>query len=461
YEEAGGDIRFIRHLVDSVDAVLTNAYVLELLWQEQAAEGDNEIRGHLKNLVSPLFLSILLILADVFSQSAFTSEAAQSDLYPLWDDKANVNKFIGNITKMNEMPVLENPLNRRLRLQYPSIQEGNFTPNFSKPDQQVNILQHDVQFQPRVRHRSQPLTPDDIIRTTEDRLKQLTSEIVREAPIFLAMGEQEENVIKMFDVKSFDYHSSESLREQNNNEFISFAKHLNLSFQVTFHFHDTAAVKSQSDTERFGKLAKDVSEKRSGGKFNETHQDQNKRDRVNQETFIYGNSVPLHSLPLEDLRKEWSKTHLPAILRTNPDKESASKKARREVVTKQKLKHEDYEAGVIPTEWEAWLRGSVDNPPTHEDLLKKQQQQMVLSKRVLEVNRRDKQLQEQEYSDGLVAKPVGHASSATYGHIESSAEPTTSGSQFQPGVWDKQLNTARPGNEDETEKFEPEGWKPP
>ena len=50
------------YLVGSVDVVLTNAYVLELLWQEQAAEGDNEIRGHLKNLVSPLFLSTLLLL---------------------------------------------------------------------------------------------------------------------------------------------------------------------------------------------------------------------------------------------------------------------------------------------------------------------------------------------------------------------------------------------------------------
>ncbi|CAB4039202.1 Hypothetical predicted protein [Paramuricea clavata] len=68
--------------------------------QEQAAEGDNEICGHLKNLVRMLFLSTLLILADIFSQSAFTSEATQSDLYPLWDDKANVDKFIGNITKM-------------------------------------------------------------------------------------------------------------------------------------------------------------------------------------------------------------------------------------------------------------------------------------------------------------------------------------------------------------------------
>jgi hypothetical protein len=44
-------------LVGSVDAVLTNAYVLELLWQEQAAEGDNEICGH---------------LIEEFSESAFS-----------------------------------------------------------------------------------------------------------------------------------------------------------------------------------------------------------------------------------------------------------------------------------------------------------------------------------------------------------------------------------------------------
>jgi hypothetical protein len=37
--------RFIRYLVSSIDAVLTNDYVLELLWQ-QAADGDNEVCGH-------------------------------------------------------------------------------------------------------------------------------------------------------------------------------------------------------------------------------------------------------------------------------------------------------------------------------------------------------------------------------------------------------------------------------
>ena len=55
------ETRFIRYMVGSIDAVLTNAYILELMWQDQAAEGDNEIRGHLKNLVSPLFLADVLV----------------------------------------------------------------------------------------------------------------------------------------------------------------------------------------------------------------------------------------------------------------------------------------------------------------------------------------------------------------------------------------------------------------
>ena len=74
------ETRLIRYLVGSIYAVLTNAYVLELLWQQQAADGDNEVRGHLKNLVDALFIPSLLILADMFSQSVFASEIAQSDM---------------------------------------------------------------------------------------------------------------------------------------------------------------------------------------------------------------------------------------------------------------------------------------------------------------------------------------------------------------------------------------------
>ena len=56
------ETRFIRYLVGSIDALLANAYVLELMWQEQSTNGDVDIQGHLKNLVSPLFLPTLLIL---------------------------------------------------------------------------------------------------------------------------------------------------------------------------------------------------------------------------------------------------------------------------------------------------------------------------------------------------------------------------------------------------------------
>jgi hypothetical protein len=376
------ETRFIRYLVGSIDALLTNAYVLELMWQEQSAGGDMDVQGHLKNLVNPLFLPTLVILADVFSQSAFASETAQSDIYPLWDDKANVDKFLCNIKRMNELPVLENPLNRRLRLHHPSIATGHFTPDANKPDQQVNIMQYDVRFQPRLRnqqHRQQELTPEDIIETVEVRVKQLTSAILREGATFLAQGEQERDIVKMFDLKSFDFHDPGSLSQQFNDEFVSVASHLNkgtLLFPrnpcsplcggvkclcllnqfktfkervrdnkdrfrgVWFVVNETGQVKwnittvlsyfhkieyalhedipdlaeiieiclvmsrSQSDTERAGKLMKDVSDKRFGGKFNEAHHEKGKRDRVNEETFLYGNSVPLHSLPLRELSQE-------------------------------------------------------------------------------------------------------------------------------------------------------------
>ena len=260
----------------------------------------------------------------------------------------------------------------------------------------MNILQHDVHFQPRLRGHEELLTPDEIIGTVEDRLKQLTMAILQEAPRFLGLSEQEQHIVSMFDVRSFDYHNPETLREQCNSDFLAFAHHLNkgnLSFPrercgevctgidcsclldqyITFkervcankqRFEDAWFVKneagqatwsitnvlsyfqktefglheqipdvvviialclimsrSQSDTE---KLMKDVAEKRFGGKFNETHHDLKKRDRVNEEMFIYGNSVPLHSLPLKELQKEQAKCHLPVILRTNPGKESST-----------------------------------------------------------------------------------------------------------------------------------------
>ena len=55
----------------------------------------------------------------------------------------------------------------------------------------------------------------------------LTSAILRESATFLAPGEQERDIVKVFDVKSFDFHDPEKLSQQYNYEFVSVAGHFN------------------------------------------------------------------------------------------------------------------------------------------------------------------------------------------------------------------------------------------
>ena len=88
-------------------------------------------------------------------------------------------------------------------------------------------MQYNVHFQPQLRNRERQLTPDEILRNVEDRMKQLTSAILREAAAFLALGERERNIVKMFDVKSFDFHDPDKLSQQYNDEFVSVARHFN------------------------------------------------------------------------------------------------------------------------------------------------------------------------------------------------------------------------------------------
>ena len=100
-------------------------------------------------------------------------------------------------------------------------------PNPSRPEQQINIMQHNVHFQPQLRNRERKLTPDEITRSVEVRMKQLTSAILRESATFLAPGEQERGIVKVFDVKSFDFHDPEKLSQQYIYEFVSVAGHFN------------------------------------------------------------------------------------------------------------------------------------------------------------------------------------------------------------------------------------------
>lgn len=149
----------------------------------------------------------------------------------------------------------------------------------------------------------------------------------------------------------------------------------------------------------------------------------------------------------------------------------AGAKPRREVITAVNLKPERYTPETIPTEWQAWIRGMRDDPPSHEELYMKGKKLDRLQEKVKQIEERDRQLQEKEYEEGLVAKPtqkssnvpIGHASAPVYEKLDSRTEPVTTSKGFQPGAWAplKQKGTEGSGNEQEKDTFQPDSWVPP
>ena len=120
-----------------------------------------------------------------------------------------------------------------------------------------------------------------------------------------------------------------------------------------------------------------------------------------------------------------------------------SGRQRREVVTK--LKHEQYEDGTIPIEWEAWIRGKREIPPTHEELIKKLQQREILNQRVKKVEAEEMERREKERESELATRQVGHASAPVYEKTGLRSEPVRTGDTFQPGSWTPGSKTDQAG----------------
>lgn len=104
--------------------------------------------------------------------------------------------------------------------------------------------------------------------------------------------------------------------------------------------------------------------------------------------------------------------------------------------------HADYQAGSIPIEWEAWVRGNRKNPPTAEEIEKRERQTLIVQRRAVEVDKKDKERQQREYDEGLVAGPspgtqaAGHASVPSYGTVLGSDKPLSTGNEFEPAAWE-------------------------
>ncbi|XP_077982062.1 NADH dehydrogenase [ubiquinone] 1 alpha subcomplex assembly factor 2-like [Glandiceps talaboti] len=104
------------------------------------------------------------------------------------------------------------------------------------------------------------------------------------------------------------------------------------------------------------------------------------------------------------------------------------------------ISYHEYEPGLIPIEWESWIRWKRGDPPTMEEVLRREKMTMVVKERAKELERKDKERQESEYEEGLVAKPTqtvpkGHASAPVYERTDGTGEATTTGSEFQPSSW--------------------------
>ncbi|XP_004608521.1 NADH dehydrogenase [ubiquinone] 1 alpha subcomplex assembly factor 2 [Sorex araneus] len=107
----------------------------------------------------------------------------------------------------------------------------------------------------------------------------------------------------------------------------------------------------------------------------------------------------------------------------------------------------DYEVGNIPTEWEAWIRGTRKSPPTLEEILRNKKYREEIEIKSKEFYAKEKLLGKE--SDGnLLGPPVeteikGHASAPYYGKEEPSVAPSSTGKTFQPGAWMPQDGKSR------------------
>ncbi|CAH1243107.1 NDUFAF2 [Branchiostoma lanceolatum] len=87
----------------------------------------------------------------------------------------------------------------------------------------------------------------------------------------------------------------------------------------------------------------------------------------------------------------------------------------------------------------AWIRGRRKDPPTDTEIEKNEKMMRLKQQRGKEAEEKDMARQQQEYDEGLVARPApkvhtGHASSPSYEKPDTNQESSTGGT-FQPSAW--------------------------
>ncbi|XP_071953718.1 NADH dehydrogenase [ubiquinone] 1 alpha subcomplex assembly factor 2-like [Antedon mediterranea] len=105
------------------------------------------------------------------------------------------------------------------------------------------------------------------------------------------------------------------------------------------------------------------------------------------------------------------------------------------------ISHYEYEPGMIPYEWEAWMRGNRKLPPSAEEIAGREQQTKSVQQKAKELEENEKQAEftniqtAEEVTTESHTKPEGHASAPVYKKIDGESDAVSTGNEFQPAAW--------------------------
>lgn len=138
------------------------------------------------------------------------------------------------------------------------------------------------------------------------------------------------------------------------------------------------------------------------------------------------------------------------------------KKPKREMISN--VEHMLYTPDMMPIEWESWIRGKRNDPPTHDELLAQQKRIATIKERAKQLEEKDREEHSLQHVPPQLVGQEGHASTTLYESLDNRAEPTSTGTMFQPGEWTPGKNDPFKkvsGGQENEESFEPDSWVPP
>eukprot|EP00111_Clytia_hemisphaerica_P005505 TCONS_00015972-protein len=118
-------------------------------------------------------------------------------------------------------------------------------------------------------------------------------------------------------------------------------------------------------------------------------------------------------------------------------------------------KHEEYQTGDLPHEWEAWLRGKRTEPPSDEEIIKNLKYSAQVQMRAVKRSAEDDERQAKAYAEGLIQREPPSTGKSTAS--KSSSPPPGTDSNYQPNSWSPGGGSAA---QTEEAKYEPDSWKP-